>query len=133
MRVLDNEFLLFSETGDRAITNIIGAGQGTMWGWQIDGNDFLANLTDIDISAAGPRITNNHFHHKGLSNVAGTLVTNTIAVDLTGGSEELVAGNYMYCASDEASVVNARFVASSTGIWGPNYYSDKEEFGEPAE
>lgn len=121
------EFLLFSNSGDRAITNVTGAGIGTLWGWVIDGNDFLANLTDIDISGAGPKITNNHFHLNGLG------VTNTIAIDLTGGSEELVAKNYMYCASDEGSVVNARFVASSTPSWGPNYYTDIEEYGEPAE
>lgn len=127
VRILDNEFLLFSTSGNRAITNVTGAGIGTMWGWIIEGNEFHGNLTDIDIAAAGPRILGNHFRLNSLG------VTNTVAIDITGGSEELVAKNFMYCASDEASVVNARFVASSTPSWGPNYYTDVEEYGEPAE
>lgn len=130
IRILDNEFMLFSTSGDRAITTVTGAGIGTGWGWQIERNDFHGNLTDIRISNAGPRIVDNHFHLNSLG------VTNTVAIQNTNlgqGSEELVARNFMYCASNEASVVNARFVASATGIWGPNFYSDVEEYGEPAE
>lgn len=127
VKIYGCEFMQFTESDNDAIINVTGAGIGTMWGWEIVGNKFHANHTDIDIAAAGPIIMHNHF----VLNSLGT--TNTIAIDLTGGSEELVAQNYMYCASDESSVVNARFVASSTPSWGPNYYTDKEEYGEPAE
>lgn len=123
----DNEFMLFSESDNDAIINVTGAGIGTLWGWRIRGNDFHANHTDIDAALSGARITDNHFHHVSLG------VTNTIAIDETGGAENLVARNFFYCASDEASVVNARFVKAASSIWGPNYYSDKEEYGEPAE
>lgn len=131
-RILDNEFMLFSSSGDRAITQT-GTAIGTKWGWIIDGNDFHANLTDIQIALAGPRITNNHFHLNslGVTNTAAIILY--VAAGFTGGTEELVARNFMYCDSAEASVVNARFTATATGIWGPNYYSDKEEYGEPAE
>lgn len=131
IRILQNEFLLFSTSGNCAIraSGISGdAGVGTSWGWVIDGNDFLGCLTDIyGRGLSGPRITNNHHHLNGLG------VTNTVAIDMTSGSEELVARNFMYCDSAEAGVINARFTASSTGIWGPNHYSDKEEYGEPSE
>lgn len=126
VQIRNSEFMQFSESDNDAIINVTGAGIGTLWGWIIDGNDFHANHTDIDLSSAGARITNNHFHLNSLG------VTNTIAIDTTGGSENLIAQNYMYCASNEAGV-NARFVVAATDIYGPNHYSDMSEFGEPAE
>lgn len=127
VKIIGNEFQQFTESDNDAIVSVTGAGIGTKWGWEIRGNVFQANYSDIDADLTGAIITDNFF----LLNSLGT--TNTIAIDLTGGAEELVARNFMFCASDEASVVNARFVATATGIWGPNYYSDKEEYGEPAE
>jgi hypothetical protein len=127
VKIYDNEFMLFDQSDNDAIISVVGAGIGTMFGWDIIGNKFHANHTDIDIAASGPRIMYNEFMLNSLG------VTNTIAIDITGGSEERVAFNGMYCASDEASVVDARFTASSTPFWGPNYYTDVEEYGEPSE
>ena len=127
VKIIDNEFLLFWESDNDAIVNVVGAGIGTMWGWQILGNKFYGNYSDIDISATGPIIRDNDFMYISLGE------TNTIAIDLTGAAEESVSRNFMYVASNEASVVNARFVASSTPAWGPNFYTDVEEYGEPAE
>lgn len=127
VRIYGNEFQQFTESDNDAIVNVTGAGIGTMWGWEIIGNRFFANYSDIDISATGPIIRDNDFMYISL----GT--TNTIAIDLTGAAEESVSRNFMYVASDEGSVVNARFVASTTPAWGPNFYTDVEEYGEPAE
>lgn len=120
-------FQQFDASGDIALYSITGAGIGTKWGWEITGNRFLANHTDIDMDLSNAQIVGNYFHMVALG------ITNTVAIDETGGAENLVAENYMFCASDEASVVNARFVKAASSHWGPNYYSDIAEYGEPAE
>lgn len=129
IKIHGNEFLLFSESDNDAIVNVTGAGVGTVWGWEIFGNTFHANHTDIDLASTGTKIVGNHFVRVSLG------VTNTIAIDMTGSTEELVSKNWMYSASDLSSSINARFTdsAASTAYWGPNYYSDKEEYAEPAE
>ena len=129
VKIYGNEFLLFSVSDNDAITNVTGAGVGTVWGWEIVGNKFHANYSDIDLACTGPSIVGNHFHRVSL----GT--TNTIALDMTGSTEELVSKNWMYSDSALAGSINARFTdsASTTAYWGPNYYSDKEEYAEPAE
>lgn len=120
-------FQQFDASGDIALYSVTGAGIGTKWGWEITNNRFLANHTDFDMDLSNAQIVGNYFHHVALG------VTNTVAIDETGGAENLVARNFMFCASDEAAVVNARFVKAASSIWGPNYYSDKEEYAEPAE
>ena len=129
VKIYGNEFLTFDQTDNDAIVNVTGAGVGTMWGWEIIGNKFYANYSDIDISASGPLIKYNDFYRVSL----GT--TNTIGIDATGATEEIVSKNWMHSDSALAGSINARFTdsASTTSAWGPNYYSDKEEYLEPAE
>lgn len=129
VRIFGNEFLLFDQSDNDAITNVTGAGVGTVWGWMIWWNKFHANYSDIDLAASGPSIMFNEFHRVSLG------VTNTIALDMTGSVEEAVSKNWMYSDSALAGSINARFTdsASTTAYWGPNYYSDKEEYAEPAE
>jgi hypothetical protein len=122
----DNEFQQFSESDNDAIVSVVGAGIGTLWGWKIKGNTFQANHTDIDAALTGAQIVGNHFVLTSLG------VTNTVAIDTTGGSRNLIAQNYMYSASNAAGI-NARFVVGSNDIYSDNYYSDIAEYAEPAE
>lgn len=121
------EFLLFSVSDNDAIVNVTGAGIGTLWGWEISDNVFHGNYSDIDAALTGARIIRNHFVLTSL----GT--TNTIAIDTTGGSRNLIAQNFMYSDSALASSINARFVVGSADIYSDNHYSDKVEYAEPAE
>ena len=127
IQVIGCEFLLFSNSGDVAIKADAPA-YAQNFHWVIRECDFSDNLTDLDVVLHNARITDNYFHHVG-----GQSVTNVVAIDETGSTDNLVARNFMYCASDEGSVVNARFVKAASSHWGPNYYSDIEEYGEPAE
>jgi hypothetical protein len=127
VKIYGCEFQQFDQSDNDAIVNVTGAGIGTLWGWEIKGNTFQANYSDIDAGFTGAQITDNHFIHVSL----GT--TNIVAIDTTGGAKNLIARNFMYCDSAAAGVINARFVIGSADIYGPNYYSDKEEYGEPAE
>lgn len=129
VKIYNNEFLTFSVSDNDAITNVTGAGVGTVWGWEIIGNKFFANYSDIDLASTGTIIKFNDFYRVSLG------VTNTIAIDMTGSTEEVVSKNWMHSDSALSSSINARFTdsASTTAYWGPNYYSDKEEYLEPAE
>lgn len=117
-------FQQFSNSGDIAIKSTVGAGVGTLWGWEIEGNRFLANETDISAGLSNAIIVDNHFMLTALS------VTNTVAISLT-GTNNWIARNHMHGASDHNGV-NARFVLGSGDMYAGNYWSDKEEYAEPA-
>lgn len=115
IRIIDNEFLLFSSSGDRAITYVIGAGVGTRWGWKIIGNDFTGNLSDIVLASAGAKIYSNTFNAVALD------VTNTVAIDTTGGSYNSFRFNDM-CFTASGAGQSARLTFVSTDLVGPNYW-----------
>lgn len=126
VHLFGNEFLTFSNSGNRAVTAVTGAGVGTLWGWEIVGNNFHANLTDIQAGFTGARIEENHFHFVSL----GT--TNVVAITTSGGSRNWVINNHMYAAFN-TSGMNARFVLGTNDLYGPNYYSSGYTVGEPTE
>lgn len=126
VKIIGNEFQQFDQSDNDAIVTVVGAGIGTLWAWEIAYNLFHANYSDIDAGLTNARIYQNHFVHISL----GT--TTTVTIDTTGGATCLVTHNYMYRASN-VSGVNAGFVIGSGDSYGPNYWSDKEEYAEPAE
>jgi|SRR3990167_1219075 len=126
IRLYGNEFLLFDASGDVAVKETTGAGTGTCWGWEIIGNTFHANHTDISGALVGAKILDNDFKLDSLT------VTNTVAIDTTGGNRNAISDNRMYSASN-ASGINARFVVGSADLYMGNEYSDVREYAEPAE
>ena len=125
-------FYGFSTTGNIAIGGIVGAGIGFREMWEIVGNRFHSNLTDINLSLSGANITHNHF--KLISNTTGATVTNTVAINTSpdaAGRNNWIALNHMHAAQNHNGV-NARFVPGTNDMFAENYWSDIAEYGEPA-
>ena len=124
-------FYNFSTSGNIAIGAIAGAGVGFLVQWQIVGNRFQSNLTDINLPGLmGAEITHNHF--KLISNITGSSVTNTVAYATSaGGRDNWIALNHMHAAQNHNGV-NARFVPGTNDMFAENYWSDIAEYGEPA-
>jgi hypothetical protein len=126
--ILDNEFMLFSVSDNRAMVSTTGAGSGTLWGWKILRNTFRANHTDIDMALDNAQIMFNHFVKTALG------VSNTVTIDTSGGVSgfNVISKNWMYRASN-ATGVNAGFVLGTSDSYAGNYWNDVEEYAEPAE
>ena len=118
--------IFMNNANSTAIKTSAGAGVAATWRINIEDCTFHDNKNDIVCAMNNAEILRNRFH------MVGAYITNVKAIDLTNGLRNLVAHNYMCSASDVAGT-NARFTAGTGDIWGPNYYSDKEEYAEPAE
>lgn len=131
--ILGCEFQNFSTTGNIAIgVDAASAGPGFPHSWRVIGNRFFSNLTDINMNPVGGmgwEITHNHF--KLISNTSGSTVTNTVAINMTGGRDNWIALNHMHGASNHNGV-NARFVPGTNDMFAENYWSDTAEYAEPA-
>ena len=118
------EFLLFSNSGDVAIKNVTGAGIGTLWGWDIGGspadkNIFRANESDIVAALTNASIKYNEHDFVSLG------VTNTTAINLTGGSRNKLRFNDLGVAEDDAQA--ARITLGTGDVAGPNYWATAAE------
>jgi hypothetical protein len=124
--IRDNTFMLFTGTSDVAIGHTVGAGIGSLWGWKILNNTFMGNDDDIIAPLDNAEILYNKFVLTALSN------TNVVAIDLTNGSNGLVAENFFYSDDSAASNVT-RFLptSDSSNNWGPNYHNDDVVYGVP--
>lgn len=103
--VIENN-LFFGATGD-SIADTVGAGIGTDNYFRIINNEFHGNDTHIDVPLNYASIRGNTF---------GAFTT--MSVDLTGGSNNIVWGNYM------SGDYDAKYVAGTSDEWAGNYSMD---------
>jgi len=88
------------------LTTAIYSSGGYAYRWQILGNNFTDNTNHIDVGFVESTIVGNVFG-----------VVTTAGVDLTGGSNNIVSGNYFH---GDFNVLNT---AGTTDAWGGNYVS----------
>lgn len=123
-------FFGFADSGDIAISNIVGAGVHSLYGWVIKHCEFWGNDRHIQASLNGASIHDNHFSY------INNGVTTTIFYDATGGLNNAVWKNVFDVNSGNAGIANMfvlgtndRFSANalSTAVATTNF-----SWGDPA-
>lgn len=125
VNIVNCEFFNFAGAGDTAIESIAGDGVALPLQWVIQGCRFWNNVNHIVGAFSSAAIFNNLFGW------IGSTITTTIIYDATGGKNNAIWNNKVQVASDAAGIT-AAVVLGTNDSWGPQFYSDKEEYGDPA-
>jgi len=121
-------FYGFKKPGQVAIKGTSTAVAWPLW-WEIIGNRFMWNDGHIMLDLSNGTVTHNIFFRT--SPEPG--LNNTLALNLAGGKNNVVAHNQFCCRSDEPGYADSAFAMGEGDVWGPNYCSDKEIYGKPNE
>ena len=117
-----------NKPGQMAIKSTSTSFAWPLW-WEIIGNRFMHNDGHIQLALSNGIVKDNVFFMRG----PAPDQTNTIALDLSAGKNNLVAHNQFACRSDEPGYVNVAYRMGAGDVWGPNYCSDREVYGVPNE
>lgn len=119
------EFFNFAGSGDTAIKEGTATGVALPLQWTIRNSNFWNNVNHIQIPLSSAAIYNNNFGW------IGSTITTTIIYDATNGKNNAIWNNKVGVASDAAGIT-AAVVLGTNDSYGPQFYTDKEEYGDPA-
>jgi hypothetical protein len=120
VRVVNSVLFGFSGSGDAAIAQTAGAGIGTLLGWEIVGNRFYGNASNIVMPFNQAVIRNNQIANGTAANI-----------NLTGGT----APNFVQQNAFNIAAADFDPAGGTTGVTGDvwsNYLTDAVETGLPA-
>lgn len=128
--VKNNVLFGFGDSGDTAIAYAVGSGSKTLYGWQINNNEFWGNSRHIQAGFSGASIHDNH-----LTYINGG-VTTAIFYDATGGQDNAVFDNTFDVNSGNAGIA-AMFVLGTNDRFSGNRLSTavattQFSWGDPA-
>jgi hypothetical protein len=110
------KFFGFGDSGDTAISNTVGAGVHSLYGWEIKNCDFAGNSRHIQASLNGASIHHNHFTY------VNNGVTTAIFYDATGGLNNAVWQNAFDVDSGNGGIA-AMFVLGTNDRFSANSLS----------
>jgi len=93
--------------------------------WEIKNSKFWNNVRHIVSPFSSANIHDNDFGFIGSS------ITTTIIYSATGGKNNAIWRNKIGCNSDAVGIT-AAVALGTADSWGPQYYSDKEEYATPS-
>jgi hypothetical protein len=109
-------FFGFGDSGDTAISNTVGAGVHSLYGWVIRNCEFWGNSRHIQAGLNGASIHDNHFSY------INNGVTTAIFYDATGGLDNAVYRNAFDVNSGNAGIA-AMFVLGTNDRFSGNSLS----------
>jgi len=118
-------FFNFSSAGDTAIKAGTDTGVALPLQWEIKNSKFWNNTNHIVMPFSSANIHDNDFGFIGAS------ITTTKIYDATSGKNNAIWRNKIGCASDAVGIT-AAVTLGTADSWGPQYYSDKEEYATPS-
>lgn len=128
---IDNcRFMGFADSGDIAISSVVGAGVHSLYGWTIKNSEFWGNSRHIQAGLSGANVFNNHFTY------INNGVTTAIFWDATGGQDNAVYDNTFDVNSGNAGIA-AMFVLGTNDRFSANRLSTavtttQFSWGDPA-
>jgi hypothetical protein len=124
--VIDNcVFFNFTGSGDTGIKEGTATDVALPLQWKITNSRFLNNANHIVMPFSSADIHDNTFGWLGST-------TQTVKIyDATGGKNNTIWRNKIQAASDAANIT-AAVTLGTTDSYGPQYYTDKEEYATPS-